>query len=98
MLTIICFVFNCRWDSVIFECDYRAVVEGLTSSIEEMSWEATSILWDCKLLLHNFRLWEIAWVPRTANVAAHSLAKWSIAHNVLGVIRLESILRFICST
>ena len=39
---------------------------------------------DLKSLLVSYSNVSVHWVPRLANMAAHSLAKWSLARNFFG--------------
>nr|XP_008350051.1 uncharacterized protein LOC103413362 [Malus domestica] len=60
--------------SVIFESDSLESISCLTGSMEDGSWEAFPTLVRVKEMGKTFQNCRWSWVPRSANVAADSLA------------------------
>ncbi|PON59344.1 Ribonuclease H-like domain containing protein [Trema orientale] len=72
--------------NVIFEVDCDAVAKAIHGSMDDLTWEARTVLSDCKNLLQQLDMWEVDWIPRSANASAHNLAKWCSQSNVSGLI------------
>ena len=71
-------------DNVIIETDSKICHDVIHELILPPPWRITSILTDMQSLLVTYSNVSIFWVPRLANMAAHSLAKWSLACNFFG--------------
>ena len=71
-------------DNVIIETDSKICHDVIHELILPPPWRITSILTDMQSLLVTYSNVSVFWVPRLANMAAHSLAKWSLACNFFG--------------
>ena len=71
-------------DNVIIETDSKICHDAIHELILPPPWRIASILADLKSLLVSYSNASVVWVPRLANMAAHSLAKWSLACNFFG--------------
>ena len=71
-------------DNVIIEIDSKICHDSIHELILPPPWRIAPILADLKSLLVSYSNVSILWVPRLANMAAHSLAKWSLACNFFG--------------
>ena len=70
--------------NVIIETDSKICHNAIHELILPPPWRIASILADMQSLLVTYSNVSIFWVPRLANMAAHSLAKWSLACNFFG--------------
>ncbi|PON91061.1 Ribonuclease H-like domain containing protein [Trema orientale] len=59
---------------VAFEVDCEVVTKAISGHVKYLPWEFQSLTMECKMLLHNFDLREIEWIPREINTGAHNLA------------------------
>ena len=66
------------------ESDSKDCVDALAPSGNQAPWRIRGL---CKEILNLTSLipgCHVAWIPRRANKAAHSLTKWSFVNNVFG--------------
>ena len=71
-------------NNVIIETDSKICHDAIHELILPPPWRIASILVDLKSLLVSYSNVSVFWVPRLANMVAHSLAKWSPACNFFG--------------
>ena len=71
-------------DNVIIETDSKICHDSIHELILPPPWRIAPILADLKSLLVSYSNVSVLWVPRLANMTAHSLAKWSLACNFFG--------------
>ena len=68
-------------ENVIIETDSKIYHDAIHELILPPHQRIASILADMQSLLVTYSNVSIFWVPRLANMATHSLAKWSLACN-----------------
>ena len=71
-------------ENVIIETDSKICHDAIHELILPSPWRIASILVDMQSLLVTYSNVSIFWIPRLANMAAHSLAKWSLTCNFFG--------------
>ena len=71
-------------ENVIIETDSKICHDAIHELILSPPWRIASILADIQSLLVTYSNVSVFWVPRLANMAAHSLAKWSLTCKFFG--------------
>ena len=71
-------------ENVIIETDSKIYHDAIHELILPPPQRIASILADMQSLLVTYSNVSVFWVPRLANMATHSLAKWSLACNFFG--------------
>ncbi|POO01226.1 Ribonuclease H-like domain containing protein [Trema orientale] len=82
---------------VLFEVDCEAVALALKGAMEDVSWEAHSLLLDCRNLLRQITSWEIEWIPRVIKTGPHNLAIWCRNRRTSGLIQTACLPFSICN-
>ncbi|PON97174.1 Ribonuclease H-like domain containing protein [Trema orientale] len=85
------------FENVIFEVDCEVLARAINNSMDDLSWDARSVLMDCKQLLQQLTLWEVDWVPREVNCDAHNVAIWCKNSNVSGLLQISSLPPPLCN-
>ena len=70
--------------AMIVESDSKDCVDALAPSGKRVPWRIIGICNEILNLMSLIPGCHVAWIPRKANKAAHSLAKWSFVNNVFG--------------
>ena len=76
--------------NVFIEIDSKICHYAIRKLILPPPWRIASILADMQSLLVTYSNVSVFWVPRLANMAAHSLAKWSLTCNFFGSFDWDS--------
>ena len=64
--------------SVCLESDCKSCIDGLLDSNTAVPWHIVNLVKEIKALVQCIPAASINWVPRRANMAAHTLARWSL--------------------
>ncbi|KAL5553244.1 hypothetical protein UlMin_040645 [Ulmus minor] len=65
------------WTAVIFEGDYKLVLDSLNSRNCSAFWSISTLLENCLVKLSAILFWTTSFAPQDCNVLAHTLARWS---------------------
>ena len=68
----------------IFQSDSKVCVQSLNSSILVVPWRIANVVKESKAIACLFNSAKFIWAPRKSNMAAHSLAQWSISNRMFG--------------
>ena len=71
-------VFNLKASPILIETDSKVCYDALVNSTSASPWRICPICSDIQSLFSYSPNVSIFWVSRLANVAAHTLAKWSL--------------------
>ena len=66
---------------IYIETDSKICCDALINPSQTFHWRIRSKVMEIQILLSTLSNVFINWVPRLANMAAHSLAKWSLSCN-----------------
>ncbi|KAK9998433.1 hypothetical protein SO802_018036 [Lithocarpus litseifolius] len=67
-----------HWNAVIFEGDAKICFDALTLSNQTPSWQLSTLISNIRRLSSNFLSCSFRWVRRSANSAAHEVAKFAL--------------------
>ncbi|XP_065618736.1 uncharacterized protein LOC112008563 [Quercus suber] len=70
--------------SVFIESDSKICCDALVNPCQTSPWRIRSIVMEMQVLLFDSSHVFVSWVTRSANMAAHLLAKWSLSCNLFG--------------
>lgn len=84
-------------NSVILESDSMDVINSLKSPSEDCPWTITDYISLYRSKLNLLIAWDIMHIHRSANFAAHNLAKWSASSFVFGLLSLNMLPQFVLS-
>ena len=71
-------------EGIYIETDTKICCDALINPSQTSPWRIRSKVMEMQVLLYALSNFFVSWVPRLANMAAHSLAKWSLSCNVFG--------------
>uniref|UniRef100_A0A2N9ET81 Reverse transcriptase domain-containing protein n=2 Tax=Fagus sylvatica TaxID=28930 RepID=A0A2N9ET81_FAGSY len=70
--------------NVVFESDSQICINAVVQSISKPLWRIQSLIWDIQSAVRLITNYVFHWVSREANIAAHSLASWSLKNAFVG--------------
>nr|XP_023915582.1 uncharacterized protein LOC112027145 [Quercus suber] len=71
-------------EGIYIETNSNIYCDALINPSQASLWRIRSIVMEMQVLLSDLPHVFVSWVPRLANMAAHHLAKWSLACNLFG--------------
>ncbi|KAK9992588.1 hypothetical protein SO802_027573 [Lithocarpus litseifolius] len=69
---------------IMLEGDSQVCYKSITVHDMEILWTIENVIQSVKFLASNLPFLSFRWVPREANEAAHSLAKWCLMYSMFG--------------
>jgi hypothetical protein len=72
------------FERVTIEGDSQLCIDFLTGKCVVGSWRVSNILSELIFSFSSFPSWSFLWIPRSANCAAHILARWSLLNRYWG--------------
>lgn len=85
ILTAISLARTLLMSTVIIESDASQIINS------PPPWAASGAVQQAKTDLRYFQTWEIVWISRKTNFAAHNLAKWAASSNSFGYLNTSSV-------
>ncbi|KAL3644482.1 hypothetical protein CASFOL_009662 [Castilleja foliolosa] len=82
---------NLKLEQVIFESDSLIAISWLNGHSNNRFWTASPVIEQIRKIWNGWPSWIFKFVPRSANGAAHALAKWASFDSFVGFIDLDSI-------
>ena len=74
-ISLILTIIFCITQMMVYD---RLCIDFLTGKCAVGSWRVSNILSELILSFSSFPFWSFIWIPRSANCAAHILARWSL--------------------
>ena len=71
-------------EGIYIETDSKICCDALINPSQASPWRIRSKVMEMQVLLYALSNVFVSWVPRLANMATHSLAKWSLSCNFFG--------------
>jgi hypothetical protein len=77
--------------SVCLESDCKSCIDGLLDSNIDVPWQIVNLVKEIKALVQCIPAASVNWAPRRANMAAHTLARWSLENRLYGFFDAFSV-------
>ncbi|KAM6559052.1 uncharacterized protein LOC133033131 [Cannabis sativa] len=78
---------------VLIESDLEKVINALKGTYS--SWTIDNYIFICNQLSNRFLSCNFSFIFKCCNFAAHNVARWAFAQNILGMVEISSILDYI---
>ena len=72
-------------EGIYIETDSKICCDALINPSQASPWRIRSTVMEMQVLLSDLSHVFVSWVPRSANMAAHHLAKWSLSCNLVWI-------------
>ncbi len=83
--------------SVCLESDCKSCIDGLLDSNIAVPWQIVNLAKEIRALVQCIPAASINWAPRRANMAAHTLVRWSLKNRLYGFFYASSVSPFVLS-
>jgi hypothetical protein len=70
-----------NFDRFILEGDFAVVIQALNQPLSNIDWRISLIIMDSLDNVHSTSFWEVKKINRSANLCAHSVARWASANS-----------------
>jgi hypothetical protein len=82
---------------VCLESDCKVCIDGILNPSVDVPWRIGTLMNEIKAIVQSIPSASFSWVPRKANMAAHTFARWALTNRFLGFVDESSTLPAVLS-